>query len=128
MLFPSPQEVNRMSATIQNDIGKIIFSDDILKQMIGYAATESYGVVGMATKSAADGISGLLGRESLSKGVKISSDQENEINAELYIVVKYGMSLQTVAENIIEHVKYVIKENTSLEVNSVNVFIQGIRA
>ena len=115
-----------MSMMIENNIGKIVYSDETLKMLSGMLATECYGIVGMASVSAANGLAELLKRESMGKGVRLSI-RDNALTVDLYVVVEYGLAISTVAENIIDTVKYRIEQYTGLNVNSVNINVQGIR-
>lgn len=60
-----------MSAKIDNSRGYVRISNNVISKLAGYAATNCYGVVGMAVKSGKDGIAKLLKRENMDKGVKV---------------------------------------------------------
>ena len=113
-----------MSAIIENTYGKIEFSDNALKQIVGTMVAESYGIVGVSSKG--EGIAELLKRDNVAKGVKINVEN-NKINIELSVIVKYGVSIRTVAENIIDNVRFALSDVTSLEIGSLDVVVQGIR-
>lgn len=113
-----------MSATIENEFGKMVFSDNALKQIVGTMVAESYGIVGVSAKG--DGIAELLKRDNVAKGVKINVE-DNKLNIELSVIVKYGVSIKTVAENIIDNVRFALHDVTSLEIGALNVVVQGIR-
>lgn len=115
-----------MAGKISNDLGSIIVSDDVVANLAGIAATECYGLVGMASKGGADGIVELLKREHLSKGVKVISDQTGII-IELFIIVEFGIKISVVANNIISKVKYTVENITGLNVKKVNINVQGVR-
>lgn len=115
-----------MSARKTNPLGEMVIADEVIAILAGISAIECYGIVGMASKRATDGIVELLGRENLSKGVKVHT-QENEIIIELFIIVEYGISIATVAKNIIETVKYNVENFTGMDVKKVNVTVEGVR-
>jgi uncharacterized alkaline shock family protein YloU len=115
-----------MAVKKHNALGQIIYSDEALANLAGIIAMECYGLVGMASRRATDGLVELLKRENLSRGVRIRVDGE-EIIIELFIVVEYGVSIATVASNIIENVKYQVENLTGLRVNRVDVTVHGIR-
>ena len=115
-----------MPAIINGELGKITINDDIITTIAGYATIENYGVVGMASQKASDGIAELLKRENVKKGVIVSTTN-NVITIDVYIIVEYGVSLNAVAQNIIENVAYRVRETTSLTVECVNVHVEGIR-
>lgn len=113
-----------MSATITTSNGRILYGEDAIKQIIGTVVSESYGIVGMSAKG--DGIVELLKRDSVSRGVKVNLDSD-QVNADLYVIVKYGVSIKTVAENIIDNVKFTLEDLTGLKAGCINVIVQGIR-
>ena len=65
--------------------------------------------------------------DNLKKGVHVKTDGSENIVIELYITVKYGVSLAAVAENIIDKVKYTVEKETGLNVQSVDIIVQGIQ-
>lgn len=115
-----------MAGKITNEFGNIIVEDDVIATLAGIAAMECYGLVGMATSSATEGLVELLRREHLTKGVKVVSE-ENRVIIDLYIMVQFGISISVVSSNIIEKVKYSIENITGLEVEKVNINVQGVR-
>lgn len=115
-----------MGAVTVNSIGEINISNDVLATLAGISAIKCYGIVGMASKRATDGIVELLGSDNLSRGVKVVT-QGNEVIIDLYIIVEYGVSIATVAKNIIETVKYNIENLTGTTVKKVNIIVEGVR-
>jgi uncharacterized alkaline shock family protein YloU len=115
-----------MSAILKNNYGKIMYEDDYIATIAGISATECYGLVGMSDKHIGETITNFFSGGSLKRGVKIKTDGSDNIIVELYINVKYGVSLSAVAENIIDKVKYSIEKDTGLNVASVDIIVQGI--
>ena len=115
-----------MPGKLINQYGTTIIDDHVLASIAGLSAMECYGVVGMVTKTAAGGLVELLRREQSSKGVKVST-ADDQITIDLFVVVEFGTRISVVANNIIEKVKYSIEHLTGMKVNRVNVNIQGVR-
>lgn len=109
-----------------NALGQISISDEVLATLAGIFTIECYGIVGMASKRATDGIVELLGRENLSRGVKVHSQNE-EVIIDLYVIVEYGISMAAVARNVIETVKYNVENLTGMNVKKVNLTVEGVR-
>ena len=86
-----------MECKINNDLGQITISEDVLLKVAGYAALECYGIVAMSSRRAKDGFVEWLGRENLSKGVQIRTAGDM-LDVDLYIVVEYGISVSVVCE------------------------------
>lgn len=115
-----------MAIKTTNQYGSIEYTDEVLANIAGLATMECYGVVGMASKRATDGFWELLKRENLSKGVKITSTDE-DLLIDLYIIVEYGTKISVIADNIIQKVKYTVEGLTGINVRKVTVNVQGIR-
>ncbi len=115
-----------MPVKTDNKYGYVNIDDNVIATIAGLSAMESYGIVGMASKSATDGFFELLKWDNLSKGVKVSTEG-NEVVINLHVILEYGVRISVVAENIIEKVKFNVENLTGLTVNKVNVYVQGIR-
>ncbi|MBP2025338.1 Asp23/Gls24 family envelope stress response protein [Peptoniphilus stercorisuis] len=115
-----------MPANIKTESGSIVIDNNVLAIIAGVSAMESYGIVGMASKNAADGIFELLKFDNLSKGIKVNTE-DGEINIELHVILEYGVRISTVGENIIDRVKFNITNLTGLSVNKIDVLVEGIR-
>lgn len=115
-----------MSANIKTDDGNIVIENVVLAHIAGMSAMESYGIVGMASKSATDGILEILKFDNVTKGIKVSTD-DGEINIKLHVVLEYGVKISVVGENIIDRVKFNIENLTGLIVNNIEVLVEGIR-
>ena len=103
---------------------------DILANIAGYAATENYGVVGMKPRTATDTFLQLVGNDTNRKrGVKITFlGDGSEADVDLFVTMVYGVSLQVVAKNTIDNVRYRVEEMTGIKVNSVNIHVENITA
>lgn len=115
-----------MSKVVTNDVGKIIISQEVIATLAGIAATECFGIVGMASQKIKDGIVELLGRESLSKGVQVDM-KNDQLNISVFIIVGYGTKISEIAHNVIEKVRYSVEKYTGLKVDYVQINVQGVR-
>ncbi|HHU78813.1 MAG TPA: Asp23/Gls24 family envelope stress response protein [Clostridiales bacterium] len=115
-----------MGAVTVNKLGEIRISNEVLATLAGISAISCYGIVGMASKRATDGLVELLGSDNLSRGVKVTT-QGNEVVIQLFVVVEYGISISAVAQNIIDTVKYNVENLTGCTVKKVNVKVEGVR-
>jgi uncharacterized alkaline shock family protein YloU len=107
-------------------LGSITISDDVLTDLAGLTCTRCYGIVGMASQSFHEGVAELLGRESLRKGVRMKHD-EDKVSFNLYVIVEAGINITEVAHNLIDQVKYMVENCTGLDVEDVQVHVQGVR-
>ena len=106
--------------------GRIRLSSDVFSNITGAVATSCFGVKGMAFRSKTDGLVHLLRRESMSKGVKITYNEDETVSIELHIVVDNGVNLTAVSCAIQSEVKYNVSRLTGVEVRSVNVCVDSM--
>ena len=71
---------------MQTEKGEIRISNEVFTNITGAAATNCYGVKGMAVRSATDGLVHLLKRESMGKGVKVYYNEDNTVSIELHTI------------------------------------------
>ncbi|MDI6602127.1 MAG: Asp23/Gls24 family envelope stress response protein [Thermoanaerobacteraceae bacterium] len=114
------EEINATSG----EMGNIKISDEVVSIIAGIAATEVEGVAGMSG-GVVNGITEMLGRKNLSKGVKVEVG-EKESAIDLYIIVEYGARIPEVAWKIQENVKKAVETMTGLKVVEVNIHVQGV--
>lgn len=108
------------------DMGKISVSADVFTNLAGAAATNCFGVRGMAMRSVSDGLVHLLKKEAMSKGVHVTFCEDDSIAIELHIIVKNGVNIPVICSSIIKEVKYKVSADTGVEVKSVDVFVDSI--
>ena len=103
--------------------GTVRIANEVVGIIAGLAATEVKGVAGMSG-GVVDGISELLKKKNLSKGVRVEVG-EKEAAVDLYVVIEYGARIPDVAIEIQENVKRAIEGMTGLKVVEVNVISRG---
>ncbi len=106
--------------------GNINIGNDVFANIAGAAATQCFGVKGMAVRSKSDGLVHLLRRESMSKGVKIHFHEGDSVSIELHIIVDNGVNLNAVGQSIMSEVRYVVEKATGARVRSVDVCIDSM--
>ena len=112
---------------IQTEKGAIRITNSVFSNITGTAATNCFGVKGMAVRSATDGLVHLLKRESMSKGVKVAYHEDGTVSVELHIIVENGVNLPAVCRSIMSEVSYVVSKTTGVTVRSVDVFVDSMR-
>ncbi len=109
-----------------NENGSISVSANVYTDIAGTAASNCFGVKGMAARSVKDGVYHLLRKESMSKGVNVTFHEDDTISIDLHIMVDNGVNLNAVGNSIISEVRYVVNKCTGTEVRSVNVYIDSM--
>ena len=110
----------------ENANGSVNVSTNVYTEIVGTAATNCFGVKGMAARSLTDGVYHLLRMESVSKGVRVEFHDDDTISIDLHIIVDNGVNLAAVGASIISEVRYVVTKCTGTEVRDVNVYIDSM--
>lgn len=107
--------------------GNINITMDAIASIAGNAATECYGVVGMASRNTIrSGIAELPKKENYSKGV-FAKETKDGIEIDIYIMVAFGVRLTEIVSEVQKKVKYVLEKTLDLKFKAINVYIQGIK-
>lgn len=109
-----------------NENGSVCVSTSVYTDIAGTAASNCFGVKGMAARSVTDGVYHLLRKESMSKGVRVEFHEDDTISIDLHIMVDNGVNLSAVGASIISEVRYVVTKCTGTEVRAVNVYIDSM--
>ena len=109
-----------------NEQGSVNVSTNVYSDIAGTAASNCFGVKGMAARSVSDGVYHLLRKESMSKGVRVEFHEDDTISIDLHIIVDNGVNLNAVGASIISEVRYVVAKCTGTEVRAVNVYIDSM--
>ncbi len=107
------------------NLGQVIIDPKVVVSYASDVANSTPGIVGMATIDAKDGIVKLLKREAAFKGIKVVIEN-NKVTIDYHLMVKFGVNVLSVQQNLLDSVKYKIKEHTGLEVERVNMYIDGV--
>ncbi|MGI6010999.1 MAG: Asp23/Gls24 family envelope stress response protein [Ruminococcus sp.] len=115
-----------MKGRINTELGDIVISPDVIAMYAGSVAVECFGIVGMAAVNMKDGLVKLLKKESLKHGINVTLN-DNKISLDFHVIVSYGVSILAVADNLISNVKYRVEEFTGLEIERINILVEGVR-
>lgn len=116
-----------MKGRIDNQFGEVHVDNEVIAKYAGATAVECFGIVGMAAISLKDGIVKLLKKENLTQGISVSVDADNKLIIDFHVIVAYGVSISTVADNLVHNVKYKVEEFTGLKIGRINVYVEGVR-
>ena len=116
----SKAEVSKVEA----DGGRIIFADEVVATIASLAVSDVEGVSSL-TGGMVEGISEMLGKKSMTKGVKVEVGQE-EAALDISVSIRYGYKIKEVCEKIQAAVKSAVETMTGLRVVEVNIFVQSV--
>ena len=115
-----------MSVNTINAYGKITISDMAIAKVASQAAMECYGIVDTVSRRFTDSLAELFKKDTRGKGVKVTTDGD-KIYIDVYVIIKFGVSINAVAQSLKESVKYRVERFTGMIVDSVNVNVIGVR-
>lgn len=112
-----------MSSNIPGDLH---VANDVLADMVGNAALECYGVVGMTAADTEGAIAKVLPMSRLRRGVVVQ-DTESGVHVDLYVVIEYGTNIMAVSQNLIDKVSFVLTEYAHVPLAGVEVHVQDVK-
>lgn len=116
-----------MKGQMETNLGTVIIDNDVIATYAGSVAVECFGIVGMAAVNMKDGLVKLLKRDYLTRGINVTITDDNTIIIDFHVIVSYGVSIRTVSDNLIETVKYKVEEFTGMEIEKLNIYVEGVR-
>lgn len=115
-----------MPVNTVNTYGKITISNDAIASVTSHIARDCYGVIDVVNQNFFDSVSNVVKKNPKSKGIKIVT-VGNRIFININVILKYGVSISTVSDNLKSAIKYGIEKFTGMIVNSVNINVVGVR-
>ncbi|MGE5328732.1 MAG: Asp23/Gls24 family envelope stress response protein [Deltaproteobacteria bacterium] len=109
-----------MAVKIKNDLGSLVINEAVIATIAGNAATKCAGIASSTAGA------NFWNRENLTKGIKVTGDNEKVI-IDVSIVIEYGVKIAQVSESIMSAISNQVKEFTGLEVEKVNILVEGIK-
>lgn len=111
-------------------------STSFIRQVAAIAAAECFGVVGISRKKPF--LNRIIGQdaEMLGRGVEVTyveagdkkyGEDTDEIVIDVYVIMEFGLRLTTVAENLMDTIKYNVESQTDVKVRRVNVHVNYVR-
>lgn len=107
-----------------DELGNIHISEEVLAVIAAAAALEVEGVGGLAANLGTD-LAELLGKKTLSRGIRLEVAEEN-VTVDVNIMVKYGHTIPEVGRAVQEAVMSSIEATSGLTVEAVNVNVGGV--
>ena len=114
------------SSYMNTHMGNISIDNEVIAQYAGSVAVECFGIVGMAGFNVRDGFVKLLKKDSYRRGINVNL-RNHKLVLDFHIIVAYGVSIVAVCDNLMESVKYKIEEFTGLEIEKINVYVEGVK-
>ena len=113
-------------SSMNTHMGSITIDKEVISQYAGSVAMECFGIVGMAGVNMKDGLVKLLKMDSMTRGIVVAMEN-NKLILDFHVIVAFGVSILAVSENLISNVKYKVEEFTGIEIEKINIFVEGVR-
>ncbi|AST92449.1 Asp23/Gls24 family envelope stress response protein [Sutcliffiella cohnii] len=118
-------EKNLLDMSGHESLGKVEIAPEVIEVIAGIAASEVDGVTQMRGNFAA-GVVEKLGKKNHGKGVKVDLSEEG-IKVDVYCVMKFGVSIPTVAQKVQDNIRQALFNMTALEISEVNIHVVGVQ-
>jgi len=115
-----------MSVSTSNAYGRITVTEEAIAQVAGSSALECYGIVDTISKRFTDSLSDIFHKQKMSRGVRVLTNGDR-IYIDLYVVIKYGLSIEAVSQSLRRTIKYNVERFTGMMVDTINVNVVGVR-
>ena len=114
---------NKEYVTRADELGNIHISEEVLAVISAAAALEVEGVSSLA--SGGKDIGDLLGKKNPARGIRVQVEEE-QVQVELTILVKYGYTIMDVAKAVQDAVTTNIESMSGLSVKAVDINVGGV--
>ena len=109
---------------LNTHMGNITIDREVIAQYAGIVAMECFGIVGMGIT--VKDVVKLLKKDNVTKGIAVTVNN-NKLTLDFHVIVSYGVSILAVSNNLIDNVKYKVEEFTGMEIEKINIFVEGVR-
>ena len=109
---------------LNTHMGNITIDKEVIAQYAGIVAMECFGIVGMGIT--VKDVVKLLKRDNVTKGITVTVNN-NKLTLDFHVIVSYGVSILAVSNNLVDNVKYKVEEFTGMEIEKINIFVEGVR-
>jgi len=108
-------------------VDQVAVSEGALATIIGLAAHEVPGVVGMAPANIGEGIRRILGARQVDEGVVLKAlAKPLESDVDIHVIVAYGVNIPVVASGVRDRVRYAARHYAGVTLKEVTVHVEGV--
>lgn len=113
---------------IDNHLGKIEIQNNYFANLIGYVASQCFGVSGLVNSDASQGIRSVFaGAHTIpDKGVRVKN-VNGKLVIDLHIIITYGVNIAAIVKSIVNKVTYTVEAACGLSVERVNVYVADMK-
>lgn len=111
----------------KSEIGEIKIHDQVIIAIARRAAMEVDGVVRISS-GFKKGFLSILGKRRFYRGISVQKSDEDEIRVHISVVVRYGVNIPELANNIQSNVKKALEEIAGVVPLEVSIEIDGLES
>jgi uncharacterized alkaline shock family protein YloU len=120
-------EKGKVMPVITNNVyGNISITDKTIEKFVAHNTLDCYGIVEFVSSGIIRTVLESIFKKSMTKGVKVKT-LGDRIFIDVFVILKYGVSINAVAESLKESIKYKVEKFTGMLVDVVNINIMGVR-
>ena len=113
----------------ENPNGYIEITNNYFARLVGNTAQSCFGVTRMVSPNPYQTLKSVIKNkadiDNSNHGVIVKSIN-GALVIDLYIAVSYGVNISTIADSIVNKVRYTVESSTGLKVSQVNVHVAGL--
>jgi uncharacterized alkaline shock family protein YloU len=103
-------------------LGSIHISPKAVATIAYHATLQSYGVVGLAPKNLAEGLSII---KDPARGVAVTYEDDRLV-IDIHVIIEYGTRITSVADSIVNTVRYSVEKVLGMHVHEINIHIHDL--
>ena len=115
-----------MALNTSNLYGKIHVTDNAIRTVAGATALESYGIYGLHGKVHELTAGKHISKRTFKNAVRVDT-KDNRIYIEISVILKYGVSIDVVSEQLRSAIKYNVESFAGMAVECININVLGIK-
>lgn len=114
-----------MNTVSEQKSGTLKISDEVIAVCAANATLKTAGVAELFGGFTNAISKNLLGKELMSKGIRVSQTEDG-VSLDIFVIVQYNIKIPAVAWEIQENVKKEVESMTEIPVKAVNIHVQGV--
>jgi uncharacterized alkaline shock family protein YloU len=115
------------STVVDTQHGAISIAPRVVYSLVTHAATETYGVVGIASRFTGFDNTRVDPRRGIEITFSQAADLKTHCTVHVHVIVEYGVRIRSVTSSLQHQITYAIQRSTGYQVDAVYVNVTGLR-
>lgn len=113
-----------MSVEVNNKYGSIDLNKDIMAKIAEKVTIDCYGVIGIS-QGVPQGVIRMM-KKKPAGGIQVEI-LEGAVMLTIHVILRYGVNIAAVAENIMDNVKYQLENQLGVAIGKVDVLVDDVK-